>query len=90
MYGGENVSGCIRRNYPRCGWKNIRYENWLALRAASPQDDRVLQTVKHSAGRNWKEKQILLEYSKDYFDGTASLEDAAKKLMTKITLYLQE
>ena len=43
MYGGENVSGCIRRNYPRCGWKNIRYENWLALRAASPQDDRVLQ-----------------------------------------------
>ena len=48
------------------------------------------KTVKHSAGRNWKVKQILLEYSKDYFDGTASLEDAAKKLMTKITLYLQE
>jgi len=48
------------------------------------------KNVKHSAGRNWKVKQILLEYSKDYFDGTASLEDAVKKLMTKITLYLQE
>lgn len=48
------------------------------------------KSVKYSARKNWKEKQILLEHTKDYFDGTASLEETVNTLVTKITLYLEE
>lgn len=48
------------------------------------------RTASHSAGRNRNIKQILLEYSGGYFDGTASLEETVGGLMTKMTLYLQE
>lgn len=74
----------------RSGWKNIRYENWLALQAASPQADRVLQNREAFRRQELESETDPVGIFKDYFDGTASLEDAAKKLMTKITLYLQE
>ena len=80
-YGGT-IPGADGRTYDmKIGWPSEPLRRRIT---------EFCKTVKHSAGRNWKVKQILLEYSKDYFDGTASLEDAAKKLMTKITLYLQE
>lgn len=60
----------------------------------SPNQRRQLvdfcKEAEYSAGRNQRVKQILLEYSTGYYDGTMSLEEAAGKLTSKITLYLQE
>lgn len=48
------------------------------------------KAAKNSAGRNQKIKQILMENSKDYFDGIKSLEETVHDLQSRITLYLQE
>lgn len=48
------------------------------------------KAAKYSARKIEKEKQILLEYTKGYFDGTESLEETVNTLLEKITLYLKE
>lgn len=48
------------------------------------------KAAKYSAKKNEKEKQILLEHTKGYFDGTESLEGTVNALLEKITLYLEE
>lgn len=46
--------------------------------------------AKYSAGANLQLKQILLEHSENYFDGTASIEDTVNELSNKISIYLKE
>ena len=50
----------------------------------------LCKTAKYNAGRNWKLKEILLEYSTGYFEGRTSLEETTEALLSKMTLYLQE
>lgn len=48
------------------------------------------KAAKYSPERNGRVKQILVEYSKGYFDGTESLEETKSKLLSRMTRYLQE
>lgn len=66
---------------------------WRSSWPSEPQRRRLVElcsAANNSAGRYWKEKRIMLEYSAGYFDGTESLEKTTDELMSKLTRYLQE
>ncbi len=80
-YGGE-INGIDGRSYElKTSWPSKP----LCLRLTE-----FCKAAKHSAGRNWKIKQILLEYSTGYFEGRTSLEETTEGLLSKMTLYLEE
>lgn len=80
-YGGR-IDGSDGRTYEfRISWPGEPLRRRLA---------EFCRSVEHSAGRNGKLKEILLEYSGNYFDGATTLEQAVEELTGKMTLYLQE